>query len=731
MSVFIQENEKWFRLQTEHTEYQMRVDALGVLRHLWYGAVTNTRMDYLLSYGDVGFSGNPNDAGNERSYSLDTLPQEYACEGTGDYRITALSVRQGSVRAADLRYAGYVLRKGKYSIPGLPAAYAAESEAETLEIVLKDERLGFMVELKYGIFAAEDVITRSVAFRNEGHEPLILENAASLCLDIPWGSWEWIHFRGRHTQERLPQRRPLFQGIQESASTRGASSHQQNPAVLLCEPSCTETAGACVGALLCYSGSFQTKIELDQLGQVRLIMGIHPDLFQWTLPPGGEFHTPEALLCYSGEGFQTLSHRYHRFIREHICRAGQFERRPVLINNWEATHFDFDEARICAIAEQAAALGVEMLVLDDGWFGKRNDDCSGLGDWTENREKLPDGLSGLAEKLNAMGMKLGLWFEPEAISEDSDLYRQHPDWALQIPGRPPIRARFQLMLDLSRRDVEDYLFDSISKILRQTDIIYVKWDMNRSFSDWYSVQLPPERMGELPHRYVLGLYSLLERLTTAFPHVLFEGCSGGGGRFDAGMLYYCPQIWCSDNTDAYERTKIQYGTSFFYPISTVGSHVSATPNQQTGRETPLEARATVAMAGSFGYELDLGLLSVQDREEIREQIAQYKENQALIYSGTYYRLSDPLRDPWAAWEFVSPDQSQALVQGLVFHTQPNALRPVWKPRGLAPDRRYRINGIDGESWTGAALMAGGILLPATWGDFCPATFQIQAIPAET
>ena len=628
MAIKVHEKTGLFQILTQNTEYQMKADKYGVLKHLWYGCKTHCDMEYLLNYPDVGFSGNIYDAGNDRTYSLDTLPLEYAGEGIGDYRISSIAATHANgSRALDLRYQNYRIYKGKYSIHGLPAVYADENEADTLEILLKDTASDIEVTLRYGVIENLDIITRSVSITNHGSEPVILTQAASLCLDIPHGSWEWIHFHGRHAMERQTERMPLNHGIQESSSTRGTSSHQQNPSVLLCAPDCTETTGECIGAALLYSGSFQTKIQLDQLDQVRLVMGIHPDLFRWTLNPSDTFDTPEVILSYSSTGMETLSHHFHQVIRKHVCRGPyQFAERPVLINNWEATYFQFDEQKILKIAEQAAALGVDLLVLDDGWFGKRDDDCSGLGDWFVNEEKLHGGLGSLAEKITSMGMKFGLWFEPEMISEDSCLYREHPEWAIQIPSRKPMRGRYQLVLDMTNPSVRDYLFDTISKVLNSADISYVKWDMNRSICDWYTACLSSGNQGEMPHRYVLGLYELLERLTAAFPDILLEGCSGGGGRFDAGMLYYCPQIWCSDDTDAYERTKIQYGTSFFYPISAVGSHVSAVPNHQTGRVTPIETRAVTAMAGSFGYELDLNTLSDAEKQKVREQIACFKKD---------------------------------------------------------------------------------------------------------
>ena len=422
-----------------------------------------------------------------------------------------------------------------------------------------------------------------------------------------------------------------------------------------------------------------------------------------------------------------MTHHYHDMYRGHLIR-GEYrdKKRPILINNWEATYFDFNTEKLLKIAEQASKLGIEMLVMDDGWFGHRNDDSTSLGDWKVNEQKLPGGLKPLVEQVNALGMKFGIWFEPEMISEDSDLYRKHPDWAIRIPDRAPMRSRYQLVLDMANPEVQEYLFRVMSDVLHSADISYVKWDMNRSISDWYTRTLPADRQGEMPHRYVLGLYALLERLTAAFPDVLFEGCSGGGGRFDAGMLYYCPQIWCSDDTDAYERTKIQYGTSFFYPVSAVGSHVSTVPNHQTGRITPFETRGTVAMAGSFGYELDLNLLSDGEKQEVAEQIRQFKTYGPLIHNGKYYRLTNPMAEDAALWEFAAQDGSEVLVQGMLFHAEANVLRRTVQLRGLDAEKRYRLDGTE-QVYTGAALMAGGVLLPKAWGDYTPVTMHFSEV----
>ena len=709
--------DKIFNLETKNTLYQMKVDRFGVLNHLWYGEKTDCCMDYLLDYPDAGFSGNIYEAENERTYSLNTLPQEYSTSGVGDFRISAISVtHEDGSNALDLKVREYQIKKGKYEIPGLPAVYAKEDEAETLEITLKDTATEAEVILKYGVFEKEDVITRSVVVKNSGKTPIVINKVHSMCLDIPYGDWEWMHFYGRHTMERQAERVPVLHGISESSSSRGTSSHHQNPAVLLCEKDCTETNGHCIGAALMYSGGFQAQVEKDQLEQIRLVMGIHPDTFEWILEAGEAFYTPEVILSCSTTGFAKLSQNFHHIIRNHVCRGTyQLSSRPVLINNWEATYFDFNEEKILNIARQASKLGIDMMVLDDGWFGKRDDDCSGLGDWFVNEKKLNGGLKALVEKINAMGMKFGLWFEPEMVSEDSDLYRNHPDWAIQIPGRKPMRSRYQLVLDMSNPEVVDYLYGVMSAILRENHIEYVKWDMNRSISDWYTATLSRGRQMEMPHRYVLGLYELLEKLTSEFPDVLFEGCSGGGGRFDAGMMYYCPQIWCSDDTDAHERTFIQYGTSFFYPTSTVGSHVSAVPNHQTGRITSIETRGVVAMAGSFGYELDLNQLSEEEKTVVAKQVTHYKEYQSLIYNGDYYRLANPFEDGMSAWSWISEDKKIILVQGVLFRAKPNVLRKTLRLMGLEAKKNYKIAGTE-EVYTGVALMSGGVLLQRAVGD---------------
>ncbi len=714
-------NNNLFNIETKNTLYQMKVDKHNVLKHLWYGKKTDMDMEYLQDYPDVGFSGQVYDAGFDKTYSHDTMPQEYSTLGTGDFRVPSLVITHNNGSSSiDLRYKSHKIYNGKYSIKGLPYVYSNESDnVETLEITLEDISFDIEVILKYGVFYDKDIITRSVVVKNNSDKDIVLNKCASLCLDIINSDYDIIHFHGRHAMERIYERTPLVHGIVDFSNTRGTSSHQQNPSIILSSKDCTEDNGSCFGACLMYSGSFKTQIELDQLNQVRMVMGINPDLFEWTLKSKEEFYAPEAILSFSSNGFSTLSHNFHNIIRNNVCRGKyKLTNRPVLINNWEATYFDFDDEKIYDIARTASSLGIDMMVMDDGWFGKRNGEDSGLGDWFVNLEKIHGGLKPLVDKINSLGMKFGIWFEPEMISEDSNLYRMHPDWAIKIPNRNPIRSRCQLMLDITRSEVREYLYESISRILKNANISYIKWDFNRSINDWYSYSLDNKTQKELPHRFILSLYSILEKLNREFPDVLIEGCSGGGGRFDAGMLYYCPQIWCSDDTDAYERCKIQYGTSFFYPISTIGSHVSAVPNHQTGRITSLAARSTVAMAGSFGYELDLNKLTDDDKKEVKEQIKEFKKYNNLIHNGLYFRLSNPNIDNYSIWEFVNDDE--VLVQGLIFRTEPNSLRYSIKLKGLNKNSKYKLEGSN-TIYTGLSLMNGGILLPKSTGDY----FKVQ------
>ena len=717
MGIVYSKSDRTFTIQTKNTTYQMQVDPYGFLLHLYYGKKTDgSCMDYLLTYYDRGFSGNPFDAGDDRTYSMDALPQEYPSYGTGDYRSTALIVENadGST-ACDLRYRSHHIFNGKYKIPGLPAVYADETESQTLEIVMEDAVTGVEVTLQYGVLPDYDVITRSekIVYRSEGK--ICIRKAQSACLDFVQGKYDLLTFYGRHAMERTMQREPVTHGSHVIGSVRGTSSHQYNPMMILADENTTDQYGNCYAMSFVYSGNFKGETLKDQFGQTRALMGLQDEMFSYPLAEGETFYTPEVLLTFSGSGMNLLSQNLHRCIRQHICRGKYKESvRPVLVNSWEASYFDFDGDTLYELAKEAKYAGIDMLVLDDGWFGKRDDDNSGLGDWFVNEKKLGGTLGDLIKKINNLGVKFGIWVEPEMISEDSDLYREHPDWALTIPGRNPVHARNQLVLDFSRKEVVDHIFDQICKVLDQGNIEYVKWDMNRSLMDVFS--RGTEDQGRVMYDYVLGLYDFLERIVTRYPDLLIEGCSGGGGRFDAGMMYYTPQIWCSDNTDALDRLQIQYGTSFGYPVSAVGSHVSAVPNHQTGRITSLHTRGVVAMAGTFGYELNLGKLSEEEKQEIRLQVEEYRKFAPLIQTGLYYRLSDPAREEYAAWAFVSEDQKEVLLNVVLQEIHGNMTVNYVKLQGLKCSAIYRDTET-GKIYNGAALMEAGIPMPVEMGEF--------------
>lgn len=717
MAINYQEKDGIFTISTNRTSYQMKVDQYGFLLHLYYGPKITGSMEYLLTYRDRGFSGNPYDAGMDRTYSMDALPQEYPVQGTGDYRTTCLVMQnENGSYGCDLRYKSHEIKKGKYNLPGLPAMYAENhEEAQTLEICLEDQVSGLTVTLLYGVFPEHDIITRAVKIENHGLSHVKLHKVHSVCLDFLSGDYDLIQFYGRHAMERNFQRTAAAHGTQVVGSRRGTSSHQYNPFLILAEREATEDAGGCYGLSFVYSGDFKAEVEKDQYDQVRVVMGLQDERFCYGLRPGAVFYGPEIVMSFSEEGLGNLSRNYHHGFRNHLCR-GKYKTipRPVLLNNWEATYFDFTGDQILEIAKQASELGVEMLVLDDGWFGRRDTDNSGLGDWVVNEKKLGGTLSSLVERVNGLGMKFGIWVEPEMVSEDSDLYRAHPDWALTIPGRRPVRSRNQLVLDFSRPEVVDYIFNQLKTVLDGANIEYVKWDMNRSISEMYSAV--QQDQGEVPYRYVLGLYDFLERLVKRYPDMLIEGCSGGGGRFDAGMLYYTPQIWCSDNTDAIDRLRIQYGTSFGYPVSTVGSHVSAVPNHQTGRITPIKTRGVVAMAGSFGYELDLNKITEEEKACVREQIQDYHKYWNLIHNGEYYRLTSPFEQETAAWLFVAESGEEALLNMVALEAHGNPVTSYVRLKGLDGKAMYQDEAT-GQIYPGAGLMGAGIPVPAADGEY--------------
>ena len=584
-----------------------------------------------------------------------------------------------------------------------------------MKIILEDPVTKVELRLLYGVLEKEDIITRSVIIKNAGKAPVTVKKAQSACLDFLHGDYDLIKFYGRHAMERNMERMPVSHESTRIGSRRGTSSHQYNPGVILAGKNTNEDSGSCYGMLFVYSGNFLVEAEKDQYDQTRIQMGLTDELFAYPLEAGAEFTAPEVILSYTNKGLSRLSQQYHHCIMNHICQGKYVHaNRPVLINSWEAAYFDFTGDTIVELAKEAKALGIDMVVMDDGWFGKRNDDNSSLGDWYVNEEKLGGTLTKLIERVNAEGVKFGIWIEPEMVSEDSDLYREHPDWAITIPGRKPVRSRNQLVLDFSRKEVRDEIFKRICAVLDQGNVEYIKWDMNRSLADIYAPNVT--------YDYVLGVYDFLEKLTNRYPDILIEGCSGGGGRFDAGMLYYTPQIWCSDNTDAINRTRIQYGTSFFYPVAAMGSHVSAVPNHQTGRVTSMHTRGVAAMSGTFGYELNPALLNAKEKAEIRAQLAQYREYQELIREGDYYRLSNPFQDNFAAWMVVSDDRSKALVSVIRLTAEANPPAAYVTLKGMEEDAFYREK-TTGKVYPGAALMEAGILLPAAVSEY--EAYQIE------
>jgi alpha-galactosidase len=730
MGVFFDESTRTFHLRGPQFSYVFRVGASGHLTHLHWGA--RLRSAEKLSLPDAyirdrAFSPGPvSEAGGVRS--LDTLPQEYPSTGTSDFRAPGYVAQQANgATAGELLYVSHTITSGKPPLAGLPATYVeAETEAETLTIELNDAVQQLSVFLTYTVFEDFNALTRSVCFRNSGDQALDLRRALSCSVDLPHADFEMLQLSGAWSNERGVVTRPLVPGVQSVESRRGASSHQQNPFLALLAAGSGEEFGDVYGFSLVYSGNFLAQTEVDQFGGTRVSLGINPFDFAWRLAPGEEFQTPETVMVYSGEGLGGMSRTYHRLYRTRLCR-GQFrdQVRPVLINNWEATYFNFDPDKLTRIASSARELGIELFVLDDGWFGKRDDDHSGLGDWFVNERKLPGGLGSLGEKITADGMQFGLWFEPEMVSPDSDLYRAHPDWCIHVADRRRSTGRQQLILDFSRDEVCEAVIKMVGDVLQSAPITYVKWDMNRHMTEPGSAALPPERQRELPHRYLLGVYRVMENLTARFPQILFESCSGGGGRFDPGMLYYMPQTWTSDNTDAVCRLKIQYGTSLIYPASTMGAHVSAVPNHQLGRLTSLQMRGHVAMSGNFGYEMDLSTLSEAEKELVCDQVRTYRQIAPLVQQGEMYRLLSPFDGNEAAWMFVSQDRREAAVFWFKVLAQPNEPLRLLKFKGLDPELDYRR--LDtGETFGGDLLMSRGMECPMQQGDFQSALWRLRS-----
>lgn len=701
--------QKVFKLDTPKSSYIIGLADENYLINLYYGTYLPDANLWANAKRIRSASFSPSNPHiPHEAFSTDVAPMEYSCNGSGDFRISALAIKNiDGNTVTDIRYVSHKIYKGKPSLAPLPSVYLNnEDEADTLEILTEDKVTGALVILIYTVFNNTDVITKSVKVENKGDHALDIERVFSTCLDLPTMDFDLITLYGRHAKERCREQRRLAHGIQGIASKRGSSSHNHNPFAALLRHGATEDNGDAYGFNLVYSGNFEFSAECDYSGTTRVIMGINPVDFSWHLEKGESFQSPEAVLVYTNEGLGEMSRIYHRLYMNNLVRGKyKSEKRPLLINSWEGCYFDFDADKLVGFAKSAKELGMEMLVMDDGWFGKRNDDTNSLGDWYVNEEKLPGGLGALIDRVNEAGLKFGIWFEPEMISPDSDLFREHPDWYVHVPNRESSIARTQYVLDVSREDVRDNIFSQMYSVLSQNKVDYLKWDFNRNISEAGSALLPPERSKEFFHRFVLGTYDLMDRLTKAFPDMLLENCSGGGGRFDPGMLYFSPQIWTSDNTDPIERLTIQFGTSMCYPASTMGAHVSAS------RRTGYKTKGNVALWGTFGYELDPTKISEEDRAIVLEQVKDYHKYYDLIHYGDLYRLVDPYFDHFkCAWSFVSPDKSEVLATAVIMRENNEHLFFL-KLKGLDKNRFYKCQKT-GEVYSGALLMNSGINLSA-------------------
>lgn len=711
MSIQVNASNRLFHLQTKHTSYVFHVIEDGSLGQLYYGP----KIPFKDDYANLN-TREEHDCTNTRTdedveFQAELLKQEYAGLGKGDYRYPAFQITypNGS-RTSEFQYRDYELKDGKARLTGLPSTFADDSnDSQTLTVKLADGDLE--LRLHYTIFADEDVIVRSTTFVNHG-KTVFLNRALSAQLDLPDANYDFIQFAGSWSRERHLHRSHLRPGTQSISSLRTASSHQENPFFMLARPHTDNNQGAVFGFNFVYSGNFLDSVEVDQFDTTRVLIGINPDEFGWKLNSGDSFQTPEVIFSYTDNGFNALSQQLGAFYAQHLINPHfAHQERPILINNWEATFMDFTEDKLMPIVERAKELGIEMFVLDDGWFGHRDDDRSSLGDWFVDEKKFNHGIAGFAKRVHDLDMKFGLWFEPEMISIDSKLYRTHPEWMIKTPGRGQTPGRHQFVLDMSRQEVVDYLFGLMSHIIQDAKLDYIKWDMNRNITEMYGADLPADQQLEFSHRYILGVYDLYDRLTKAFPDVLFESCASGGGRFDLGMMYYAPQAWCSDDTDAVERIKIQDGTSYGYTPSMWGAHVSAVPNDQVGRLTSIDMRAKVAYFGAFGYELDVTELSDEEQATIKQQVAFYKQYRKLFQFGTFYRLETPdTSDNVYGWETVSPDKQTAIGMRYQILNGANPAYIRYYFKGLDPERRYTVN--DGsEVFSGAELMNAGYFVP--------------------
>ena len=721
-----------FKLDTCATSYVMQVNRYGYLMHNYYGAlVSDDALEYL-NFAQRHSSHFPRVEMENKEipfFSKSVHRMEYSCNGCGDFRASALSIlRDNGTADTDIKYVSHKIYAGKPAIEGQPATYADEAEATTLEITCIDPVSLAEVTLFYTVFENLAAMTRHAIVKNASDKVMNIQRVLSACVDFHDArDMDFIHLYGSWSKERRFERMPLIHGSQSVASKMGCSSHMHNPFIALASHDATEDFGDVYGFNLVYTGNFLASADMDPDGGARVLIGINPEGFNWRLEPGECFVAPEAVMVYSNTGLGGMSRTFHKLYRNNLCRGEwKLKRRPILINNWEATYFNFDEEKLFDIAKTASELGIEMLVMDDGWFGDRNSDRSALGDWFVNEEKLKGGLGKLVEKVNGLGLKFGIWFEPEMVSRDSELFRAHPEWALQTPDRPMSIARHQYVLDMARADVRDYLFDCIKKVMDSANIAYIKWDFNRSLTEVGSATVGAERQAEVFHRYVLGLYELLERLLTAYPHLLLEGCASGGGRFDPAWLYYSPQFWTSDDTDAIERLEIQYGTSMCYPTSAVGAHVSACPNHQTARISPLKTRGNVAMAGTFGYELDLTKLTDEEKEIVKAQCDEYRKYYDVINYGELYRLISPWKDRTrCAWSYVSEDKSEALVTYVVMRSSIYDLHYI-RLKGLDPEKRYLCEQT-GAILSGDTLMNAGLCIHERLRDFDSCIFHFVAL----
>ena len=742
MSITYYDRERIFKLDTPNSTYMIEmVDKEGFMLHMYYGRrLSDYRTDDLTR---TGFGqAVPSNNERERCSFNDCMPFEYPTHGLGDFRDDAFKVlNPDGHTATTLEYRSYRIFKGKPALKGLPATFGNEDECTTLEITAYDPINGLEVVLVYSVFEDLDAITRSVRIKNTGKfDNVKLTKVLSTSVEFEDADYDTIFLHGSWGRERTIDRNTLGYGKHYVSSKRGESSHQEHPFIALLDSTATEDTGEVWGFNFVYSGNFIAQTEKSQFKTVRVMMGINPEDFCWNLHSGEEFVAPEVVMVYSAEGIGGMSRTFHDLYRKHLIRSRYRNcRRPILINNWEATYFNFDTDKLISIAKQASELGIEMLVMDDGWFGKRNNDNNSLGDWIVNEDKLKGGLKYLVDEVNKLGMKFGIWMEPEMISPDSDLYRAHPDWAIQLPGRPGVQSRAQFVLDLSRPEVVDYTYNQVRSVLKSANIEYLKWDMNRQLTDIGSYMLDKESQGELFHRYVLGVYEMQERLVTEFPNLLLENCSGGGARFDPGILYYGPQIWCSDDADAIERLKIQQGTALIYPLSTMGAHVSDCPNHQVGRITPFETRGYVALAGTFGYELDVTRIPEADRNMIPAQVAMYPKFNDIVREGDYYRIASYLENgQWDCWEVVTKDKSEAIMTIVSVLNQANYKSRRVKLKGLDPEKTYRVTVFDMKTADdgtekvveakGDSLMYAGInATDGFWGDFKSRLFHIREI----